>query len=175
MRWVAGSLGWMTYRPIVWCFKHFFIISCKILCKNCFKLFFYKFGPWVVRPSNPGYYIEDWRILVLIEMLRCHTITLNHNVSKSFLYSFILIGVSSCIFLYAPFIRDMTSSNEISDVKEIFLQEKIYKSILKEYSFSELERQWLRVICVTTQDLNPISKDGQESLNSVFSQSSQPV
>ena len=39
-RWVAGSLGQITHRPSVWCCKYysFFIISCKILCKNRFDL-----------------------------------------------------------------------------------------------------------------------------------------
>ena len=35
----------MTRQPSVWCSKYyfFFIISCKILCKNCFNLFSYNF------------------------------------------------------------------------------------------------------------------------------------
>ena len=44
LRWFARSLGQMTHRPSVWCseyYYYFFIISCKILWKNCFNLFLY--------------------------------------------------------------------------------------------------------------------------------------
>ena len=41
IRWVAGLLGRSSHWPSVWCSKYFFfIISCKILSKNPFKLFF---------------------------------------------------------------------------------------------------------------------------------------
>ena len=44
-------LGQTTYRPSVWCSKYyfFFIISCKILCKNRFNLFFYNFTKMKVK------------------------------------------------------------------------------------------------------------------------------
>ena len=40
-----GVLGQMTHQPNVWCSKYFFffIISCKILCKNPFNLFIFYF------------------------------------------------------------------------------------------------------------------------------------
>ena len=39
---VARSMGQMTFLPSVWCSKHFFfIIACKILCKNPLIDFFY--------------------------------------------------------------------------------------------------------------------------------------
>ena len=43
IRWFAGLLGQMTHRPSIWCSKYlfFFIISCKILCKNNFNSFSY--------------------------------------------------------------------------------------------------------------------------------------
>ena len=42
---VAGSMGQMNRRPSVWCSKYyfFFMISCRILCKNTFNLFVYFF------------------------------------------------------------------------------------------------------------------------------------
>ena len=45
IRWVTGLMGQTTRRPSVWCSQYylFFIISCKILCKNLFKFFFYNF------------------------------------------------------------------------------------------------------------------------------------
>ena len=42
-RWVDGSMGRSSHRPSVWCSKYilfFFIISCKILCKNLFNFIF---------------------------------------------------------------------------------------------------------------------------------------
>ena len=40
--WFAGTPGQRTQQPSVCCSKYyfFFTISCKILCKNCFNLFF---------------------------------------------------------------------------------------------------------------------------------------
>ena len=41
---VAGLMGQMNRRPSVWCSKYyFFMISCRILCKNTFNLFLYFF------------------------------------------------------------------------------------------------------------------------------------
>ena len=44
-RLVAGTMGQMNRRPSVWCSKYyiFFMISCRILCKNTFNLFVYFF------------------------------------------------------------------------------------------------------------------------------------
>ena len=41
--WVAELMGQSSYWASVWCSKYyfFFLISCKILCKNCFNLFSY--------------------------------------------------------------------------------------------------------------------------------------
>ena len=43
--WYAGLLGQMTHWPSIWCSKYyfFFMISCKILCKNGFNVFFHRF------------------------------------------------------------------------------------------------------------------------------------
>ena len=45
-RWVAWMMGQTNCQPSVWCSKYFFfLISCKILCRNSFNLssyFFYK-------------------------------------------------------------------------------------------------------------------------------------
>ena len=43
IRWFAGSFVPANHRPSVWCSKYYFlfIISCKILCKNRSKLFYY--------------------------------------------------------------------------------------------------------------------------------------
>ena len=46
LRWVAWMMGQTNRRPSVWCSKYilfFFMISCKILCKNPFNLFTYFF------------------------------------------------------------------------------------------------------------------------------------
>ena len=40
VRWVTGSMGWLSHWPIVWCLI-FFIISFKILCKYSFNLLFF--------------------------------------------------------------------------------------------------------------------------------------
>ena len=42
---VAGPMGQMNRRPSVRCSKYyfFFMISCRILCKNTFNLFVYFF------------------------------------------------------------------------------------------------------------------------------------
>ena len=44
-------MGRSSQRPSVWCSKYyfFFIISCKILCKNRFNLFFYNFTKMKVK------------------------------------------------------------------------------------------------------------------------------
>ena len=65
---------------------------------------------WLVVWKVDRWQWYSWPI-VPIEMLRCHTITINHNVSKSFLYSFNLIVVSFYLF-FAPFVSDMTSKNK---------------------------------------------------------------
>ena len=43
IRWVAWTLGQTNRQPSIWCSKYyfFFMISCKILCKNPFNLFSY--------------------------------------------------------------------------------------------------------------------------------------
>ena len=72
--WFAGLLGQMTRQPNVPSI-FFFVISCKILCKNgcnVFILFYYKltkiktksFDAWSTshlsqQPSEPAYYIVD--------------------------------------------------------------------------------------------------------------------
>ena len=43
IRWFAGTNDSSTKRLGFHVLFFFFIISCKILCKNCFNLFFYEF------------------------------------------------------------------------------------------------------------------------------------
>ena len=45
IRWVAWTMGQTNRRQSVWCSKYyfFFMISCKILCKNPFNFFSYFF------------------------------------------------------------------------------------------------------------------------------------
>ena len=94
IHWVTGSMGQTNHGPSVWYSKYYFfpIISCKLLCKNCFNffsLFFYKFtvmkikrfdirnikkklmlgtsDAWTMSclshwPNDQAYHIEDFRI-----------------------------------------------------------------------------------------------------------------
>ena len=43
IRWVDGLMGQWSHQPSAWCSKYylFFIISCKIFCKDPFNLFLY--------------------------------------------------------------------------------------------------------------------------------------
>ena len=77
--WLAGSMGQTTHQPSVWCSKYylFFIISFKILCKNCsiYLLIFYKFTKIRIKsfecPMSIKYYekIDAWNIRRLVDKL----------------------------------------------------------------------------------------------------------
>ena len=107
-------MGQMNHRPSVWCSKYyfFFLISCKILCKNPFNYFFHKFtkiksfecpksirnyekimlgtsDAWSTshlshRSSEPAYYIVDCRILI---WLRCLYKNLNSLIWQGWQYN----------------------------------------------------------------------------------------
>ena len=94
IRWLSGSLGQITCWPSVWCSKYyfFFIISCKILCKNRFYLFFWFFnnkmfefpnklwkekrmlGWWVVCPIDPA---SQYIIMKIVGFQSLKTTTLS--------------------------------------------------------------------------------------------------
>ena len=65
VRWVPGTNDWST-KCLMFQVLSFFIISCKILCRNCFNLL----DTWLMsrsshRPINQGYHIEDCWIFAL--------------------------------------------------------------------------------------------------------------
>ena len=89
IRWVAWTMGQMNRQPSVWCSKYylFFMISCKILCKNPFNLFSYFFITKIkIKSFECHKSIKSIRKVILGTSDSWLTIHLSHRPSNHALY-----------------------------------------------------------------------------------------